>query len=244
MNYTTTEIYNDGFGAQYQRIISYYIYSKYNNLIFHYRPFDKIEHNYDNDEQFINKKEEFINLKNNLINYDPNKYNYNIKDVWCIYNYIDKNINEYYQSEHMEFIKDCFWKNKDKKYFKNDKINVAVHIRRQNNNDYNNFDPSLRSLPDTKYLNIINIIRNRHKTNLLFHIYSQGNITDFDKFKNEDVVLHIDTDIEDTFIGLVAADILITSKSSFSYVAALLSNGIIYYNPFWHPPLNKWIICT
>jgi hypothetical protein len=241
MNYITTKIYSDGFGSQYQNIISYYIYSKYNNLIFHYRPFDKMEHNYDNDKQFINKKEELINLKDNLINYDPNNYNYNIKDGLCVYNYINKNINEYYQSEHMEFIKDCFWRNKDKIYFKNDKINVAVHIRRPNKDD-NRIDGA--NTNNIYYLNIINIIRNIYKTNLLFHIYSQGNITNFDKFINNDVILHIDTDIENTFIGLVAADILVTSRSSFSYVAALLSNGIIYYNPFWHPPLNKWIICT
>lgn len=32
------------------------------------------------------------------------------------------------------------------------------------------------------------------------------------------------------------ADILIISPSSLSYVAALISDGEIYYKPFWHKP--------
>ena len=38
-----------------------------------------------------------------------------------------------------------------------------------------------------------------------------------------------------------AAISVITSKSSFSYTAALLSNNIICYEPFWHPPLESWL---
>ena len=52
-----------------------------------------------------------------------------------------------------------------------------------------------------------------------------------------------DVAVIDTFIGLVAADILITSRSSFSYSAAIISDGEIYYQQFWHPPGDKWIIC-
>jgi hypothetical protein len=41
---------------------------------------------------------------------------------------------------------------------------------------------------------------------------------------------------------LATADILIMSKSSFSYIAALLNrNGIILYHPFWHPAPSSWI---
>lgn len=42
---------------------------------------------------------------------------------------------------------------------------------------------------------------------------------------------------------LATADILITSKSSFSYLAAILNvGGIVLYHPFWNYPLSKWII--
>jgi hypothetical protein len=41
---------------------------------------------------------------------------------------------------------------------------------------------------------------------------------------------------------LATADILIMSRSSFSYVAAILNrNGIALQHPFWHPALPGWI---
>jgi hypothetical protein len=39
---------------------------------------------------------------------------------------------------------------------------------------------------------------------------------------------------------MVLADILVTGASSFSYTAGLLSEGIVYYIPFWHAPLPHW----
>jgi len=46
----------------------------------------------------------------------------------------------------------------------------------------------------------------------------------------------------DCLRGLATADILIMSRSSFSYVAAILNrNGIIFYHPFWHSPPSSWI---
>ena len=68
MEYTSTEIYSDGFGAQYQRIISYYIFSKFNNLIFHYRPFSLMEHNYNNDPNLIKLVSKHINNYVNKLN--------------------------------------------------------------------------------------------------------------------------------------------------------------------------------
>jgi len=51
---------------------------------------------------------------------------------------------------------------------------------------------------------------------------------------------------QDSFLHLVYADLLITSKSSFSYKPALLNNGIkICPKNFWHgyPNNKKWILC-
>jgi hypothetical protein len=47
---------------------------------------------------------------------------------------------------------------------------------------------------------------------------------------------------EDAFNGLVFADALVTSASSFSYVAAMLTDGVVYYKHFWHKPSMKWIV--
>jgi allantoicase len=99
--------------------------------------------------------------------------------------------------------------------------------------------------PDHYYLNVMNNIREKyaHK-DVCFHIYSQGDISKFECYKGTDVILHIDENLFDTFIGLVGAEVLVMSASSFSYSAALLSDGEIYYLPFWHRPSKNWIICN
>jgi hypothetical protein len=46
----------------------------------------------------------------------------------------------------------------------------------------------------------------------------------------------------DCLEGLATADVLVMSRSSFSYVAAILNrNGIIMYHPFWHSGMSSWI---
>jgi hypothetical protein len=142
----------------------------------------------------------------------------------------------------MQFIKKCFWENKNKNFFNNGRINVAVHIRRENPND-NGLAGERATTPNSYYLNIMNHIRRKYanKTNILFHIYSQGNEIFFKEFDNKDTILYLDHDLKESFFGMVSADILITSPSSLSYVAALISDGEIYYKPFWHAPKKSWI---
>jgi len=42
---------------------------------------------------------------------------------------------------------------------------------------------------------------------------------------------------------LATADILVMSKSSFSYLAGILNvSGIVLYHPFWHYPLADWLV--
>lgn len=42
---------------------------------------------------------------------------------------------------------------------------------------------------------------------------------------------------------LATADILVMSKSSFSYLAAILNvGGIVLYHPFWSYPLDSWLV--
>ena len=99
-------------------------------------------------------------------------------------------------------------------------------------------------IPDEVYLEIIHFLRCRYASqNPKFHIYSQGDVKPFEeRFGYSDTVFHIDAAIEETFSSMVLADVLVTSASSFSYVAGILSEGAVYYIPFWHPPLPNWIV--
>lgn len=56
-----------------------------------------------------------------------------------------------------------FWKNKERDFFKNNNLNVAVHIRRENKYDIT-LEPS-RICPLVYYFNLINKIREKYKNN-------------------------------------------------------------------------------
>lgn len=234
---------NDGFGAQYQKIIQTYIYCKLHNLNFLYKPFTYVEHNYDNDINYVVNIENLINLKNNIKNLDDINIATEIDFNSVVRPFFDNNIDLCCENnKDMKFIKDCFWANKERKFLDNGKFNVAVHIRRENHID-NGLAGERATTPNSYYLKIMNYIRETHtEKDILFHIYSQGDINDFSDLDNIDVLFYINYDMFKTFIEFVSADILVISPSSFSYVAALISDGKIYYKNFWHNPKKNWII--
>ena len=234
---------NDGFGAQLQTIIWTYIYCKMKNQKFFYSPIEDIAHNYDNDPNFINSIEDLINLKDN-IDLASNELKEIVKKiegklVRQIYKYIEKNINSKDYMNYLNDFKKIFFLNKQKNNNENI-INVAIHIRRPNPHDNRILGTNT---PDKYYLKIIKHIKNKYaEKNLKIHIYSQGDISNFQIYQDDNVLLHINEDMIDTFMGMVNSDILVTSASSFSYIAAFLNEGEIYYKKFWHPPMEKWIV--
>lgn len=241
MKYFTMVERTDGFGAQFQTILFTMFYCEQTGNEFVYNQIQKIEHNYDNDLNFINKVDELMNIKKNFKSYESVDKSETHVFGFDIIDKIQSNIDLFINNETTKKYKEIFWMNKNKNFFSNDKFNVSVHIRRPNMHD--NRIEGVRT-PFEYYLEVMNLIREKYTNkDLLFHIYSQGNIGDFKCFEKPDTVFHIDTDLFSTFTGLVAGDVLITSGSSFSYSAALISSGEVYYLPFWHPPLKNWIVC-
>jgi hypothetical protein len=59
------------------------------------------------------------------------------------------------------------------------------------------------------------------------------------------ICMHLNGDPCVSFQHLVAADVLVTSKSCFSYVAGIFSAGKVFFTPFWFPKLlDDWIDVT
>ena len=143
------------------------------------------------------------------------------------------------RSEHMKTLKEMFWKNKEKDFFKNDKFNVALHVRRPNKNDSR---LAGADTVDQYYIEKIeNILETYKDKDIVFHLYSQGSEEMFDAYKKYSTVLHLNESLLDTFTGMVAGDVLVISASSMSFAAGLLSDGTVYYHPFWHKPVDTWI---
>ena len=230
----------DGFGAQFQTIIYSVIAAELNNLEFVYTPFKKMEHNYDNDPNFIAKKEWLINF---MGNFELNHGDAIRLDMGNVIQYFEQNLEKCAKSSSLRKLKKIFRENKDKsKYFDAEHFNIVIHLRRPNSHDNRIYGANVS---DDIFLDIINKLRTIYAPlNPMFHIQSQGKVENFKQYQAPDVVLHLNESVEDSFIPMVLADVLVTSPSSYSYTAAILSEGIVYYMQFWHPPLPGWKLIT
>lgn len=155
----------------------------------------------------------------------------------------------------IENIKSKFNKAKSRKYDKliytEENYNIAMHIRR-GDIMLDGLDAKsvykMRFQNNNYYVNILeNVISNNQLNKPIYvYIFSQGKEDDFSEFINFDnVKFCLNMDQYSSFIHLVNADLLITSKSGFSYMPALLSDGIkISPKDFWHsyPIKDDWII--
>lgn len=123
-----------------------------------------------------------------------------------------------------------------------DHIVVAVHVRR---GDVGKSTNALRFTPNDTIVRTIERLRGILEelgAKATFQVHSQGRADDFSEFSRIGCDLYLDADAIWTMEKLVASDILIMSKSSFSYVAALTNGGVKIYEPTFNPPLSSWIV--
>lgn len=226
----------DGFGAQFQTIIACVIYAELTNKKYVYSPFKMMEHNYDNDPDFIAKKEWLINFINN---FEMNDGHAHMPNVNLIY-FFEANLDKCVASSALQNIKRIFRANKTRtNYFNNENLNIVIHMRRPNSHDSRLGGVDT---PDKVFLDIIDKLRMIYfDKKPLFHLHTQGNSEQFKAFEAPDIIFHINESTEDAFTSMVLADVLVTSASSLSYTAGILSDGVVYYMPFWHVRLPSWI---
>jgi hypothetical protein len=158
--------------------------------------------------------------------------------------YFSNNINKYINNDFKKQMNISLEKHK---IVTPNKIIISVHIRRGDVNS----NISKRYTNDKTYINIIDtIIKTINTHDYEVHIFSEkqfnGNISLYEKYKDK-LHLHLasnnDVDqIMKDLIFMIYSDHLICSKSSFSYLPALLNTtGRIYHNnKFWNKPLNSF----
>lgn len=214
----------DGFGAQYQSIMSGIVYCKFKNYNYIHTPLKSIEHN--QNPKLLNK---FIGIpisssQNSKINimkeFEPTVH-------WSA------TPSKYYTEEAIQILKNYYYST-PKPNIEN--IDIAIHIRR---GDVNSSCKG-RYTPNSYYNEIIKFL-NKKYPEYSITIFSEGIRDDFDDFVGKNLIFKLNLNIEETFHSLVSAKILVTAKSSFSYSAAILNSNTIYYIDFWHKPLKHWI---
>jgi hypothetical protein len=238
----TNDLREDGFGAQYQSILWSILLAEVNGHIFLYSDIPHMDNPTSNSKQFLEDAVQEMNIKGKFRPVDTVGKQLIFAPKWpFFYGEIETNMEKYHSSDSFKKLQTLYFENKTTPYDTNH-THVAVHIRRPMRFDTGTMGSDT---PNTYYTNQMRRIQDFFKEAskpLLFHIFSQGKESDFQELIEFPVKFHLDDDTFQTFRGFVFADILITSKSSFSYVGALLSKGIIFYKPFWHPPRAHWTI--
>ena len=100
-------------------------------------------------------------------------------------------------------------------------------------------DPINNGKSDIYYNKIIRYLNNIYPK-LKITIVSEGDRDNFKEIVGKNLDFKLNETIDVAFHTLVSAKILVTSKSSFSYSAAILNSNNVYYINFWHKPLNHW----
>ena len=120
-------------------------------------------------------------------------------------------------------------------------LSVAVHMRR---GDVTPQTHPLRYTPNSKIRAAIDgVVQATRRSGYGCHvsIYSEGLEEDFCDISRPSE-LHLNGDPLVALQDMIASDILVMSKSSFSYVAALINQRSVIYEPFWHRPMSHWHI--
>ena len=233
----------DGFGSQFQYFISAIIYAELNGFEYVHRPVTVMDHNYNNDPTFLQRMNDAMNIDSKYRRYDElketdkeHKTNGKFKD------FFDRNFEQYYNSASLQNIKRKYLENKPPKHtiFEKDVVHITVHVRRFNSHDSRGVD----NIDNLLLFKMRQMNKEYQEKNIRhhFHIESQGTIENFSHFEKafDNISFHLNDEPDKSFYRMVISDVLITHKSSFSYAAALLSDGIIYFKKFWHIGAEKW----
>lgn len=137
----------------------------------------------------------------------------------------------------------------DRLIYSPDNFNIAIHVRRGDiMADLNNPNWAMRYLSNDYFEKVLKQVTDNLHTQKPVHIYffSQGKPEDYQEFaKYPNLHWCLEMNAQESFLHLAFADLLITSKSSFSYKPALLNKGIkVCPKHFWHgyPDTKDWVL--
>lgn len=225
--YYTIKGKSDGFGAQYQAILSGIAYCNYKNYIYVHTPIRTLEHNVD-----INKANEFIGINTNSQEYNTNckieEHAYENKVHLC------KTPSIYYTDKVLDYIRKCYYSTAKPCV---DLVDIAIHIRR---GDVTTTSYKERYINNNNYKKIITKLNTKYPTYTIT-IFSEGKYDDFSDLGLEEKCFKLNTDVFETFHSLVCAKVLIQAISSFSYCAGLINQNTVYhFDKFSHKKLDHW----
>jgi hypothetical protein len=198
-------------------------YANNKGLTYVHAPFEKMSHDVD-----INILNDFIGLRSESHKMDNIKTEHYSKEVHC-----SNKPSEYYTSPVLKILRDAYYSTKKPNISPPE---IAMHIRR---GDVDAIKYPTRFTDNKENKRIIDILKEKYP-DYNITLFSEGKESDFNDLLSSNVTLKLNGDITETFHSLVSAKVLVTAKSSLSYSAAILNENIVYYQDFWHKPLDHW----
>lgn len=133
-----------------------------------------------------------------------------------------------------------------------DVIHIAVHVRR---GDVTFCSPKVkRYLPNRYYLDLIEQYA-PNTTTLPVHVTVYSNAENpnahnahepresWTGFTDKGYQVVLGSPLDEVWLAMVSADVLIMSKSGFSHVPAIFNDhGQVIYTPYWSEPVPGWIV--
>ena len=227
----------DGFGAQYLAIMSGIAYCASKRLVYVHTPFKFMEHGVD-----VAAMNAFVGIPSGP--HKPKKTVTLNTIIWEPFtNYTKSNTKRLPIVEQVHYgaspslfytpgvrclLQSYYYSSPKPKV----QIGAAIHIRRGDVNQSSGW----RFTSNDTYKQCISAIETKYP-NLNIYIFSEGHPDDFTGLR---ATLRLNTDIQETFHSLVCAQVLVMSKSTFSYTSAILNDNTVYYMDFCHKKLDHW----
>jgi hypothetical protein len=211
----------DGFGGQYQGIMSGIAICEYNKYRYVHTPLINVEASSD------------VGALNKLIGIpSSNPEIPMIREVFSNEVHYSKTPSIYYTPSVISKIREWYYMTEKPMI---EPVDIAIHIRRGNVNSKVHSD---RYTSNETYANIIRALKAKYPSYKI-HIFSEGSIDDFVDLEADS--FRLNEDICKTFHSMICAKVLVTARSSLSYSAAILNANTVYYHDFWHAPLDNWL---
>lgn len=227
---TQTEYYTvkpptyDGFGSQYHAIMSGIAYCNNKGITYVHTPFEHVSHDVDTKKlnDFIGLPAETDIIKNIRTEAHSEEVHWSERP------------SEYYTRSVIQKLRDAYYSTEKPNISSPD---IALHIRR---GDVDVKDAK-RFTGNEENKRIIDMLQKKYP-DYSITVFSEGKRSDFDDLVSDNVTLNLNGDITETFHSFVTAKVLVMAKSSLSYSAGILNENTIYYQHFWHKPLDHWNI--
>ena len=214
-------------------------------LTYVHTPFNRIWHADRPMREWVDAWEAHFNLGMGEVatdgdNRDVVNFFYNFHDLLSLFGVTVDDLTRTFDATIPEFRRK-YYSNKSPR--RNKVLTVGVHVRR-GDITFSRPDMWTNTSIIAKTIAEVRAVLDAHCIKYKVCVFSQGDYTHVAELDVPGTEFFLDMDPIWSMQELIEADILIMAKSSFSYVAALISEGIKIYDPpcLNYPPLSSWLI--